>query len=74
MPVRRQKIDDFGIDSTPQAAATKEPPPTLTDQKGRLVRYEIRMKSLGIRIPYAILRLPCKVSFAIIYCRVRLRS
>ena len=44
---RTQKIDDKGIDSKLQAAASQlDPPPTLTDQKGRLVRYEIRMNQV----------------------------
>ncbi len=43
---RTQKIDDV-IDSTLQAAAaTAALPPTLTDQKGRLVRYEIRLNKV----------------------------
>jgi cytochrome c len=44
MLMRSQKIEDLGIDSTLQAASNvADPPAKLTDQKGRLVRYEIRM-------------------------------
>jgi cytochrome c len=40
---RRHKIHDE-LDATLQAAGTRpDPPPTLTDQNGNLVRYEIRM-------------------------------
>ncbi|MDQ2854909.1 MAG: hypothetical protein M3R68_01160, partial [Acidobacteriota bacterium] len=43
---RTQKIDDV-VDSTLQAAAaTASPLPTLTDQKGNLVRYEIRLNKV----------------------------
>lgn len=43
---RTQKIDDV-VDSTLQAAAaTASPPPMLTDQKGHLVRYEIRLNKV----------------------------
>jgi hypothetical protein len=43
---RTQKIDDV-VDSTLQAAAaTAAPSPTLTDQKGKLVRYEIRLNKV----------------------------
>jgi cytochrome c len=43
---RSQKIDDV-IDSTLQAAAADGTlPATLTDQKGRLVRYEIRLNKV----------------------------
>lgn len=43
---RTQKIDDV-VDSTLQAAAaTGTLPATLTDQRGRLVRYEIRMNKV----------------------------
>lgn len=43
---RTQKIDDL-VDSTLQAAAaTAALPPNLTDQKGRLVRYEIRLNKI----------------------------
>jgi cytochrome c len=40
---RTQKVDDE-VDATLQAVGARaDPPPTLTDQRGRLVRYEIRM-------------------------------
>ena len=43
---RTQKIDDV-VDSTLQAAAADGTlPPTLTDQKGKLVRYEIRLNKV----------------------------
>jgi cytochrome c len=43
---RRQKVDDE-VDSTAQAAkANKTLPATLTDQRGNLVRYEIRMNKV----------------------------
>lgn len=43
---RTQKIDDV-VDSTLQAAAADGTlPATLTDQKGRLVRYEIRLNKI----------------------------
>jgi cytochrome c len=43
---RTQKIDDV-VDATLQAAAaTASPSPTLTDQKGKLVRYEIRLNKV----------------------------
>jgi cytochrome c len=45
--VRTQKIDDMGIDEEIQAAGSvADPKPRLTDQKGRLVRYEIRMNKV----------------------------
>ena len=44
---RTQKIDDQGIDSKLQAVgAEASPPPLLTDQQGRLIRYEIRMNKI----------------------------
>jgi len=43
---REQKIHDV-VDSTLQAAAAvASPPPTLTDQKGKVVRYEIRLNKV----------------------------
>ena len=40
-----QKIGDV-VDSAVQAAAAGTLPATLTDQRGRLVRYEIRMNKM----------------------------